>query len=371
MGQTQSSGSLLHNSHTMDIFSIESSLRRDGLTLDKVAMIFISHKTLHGLGQAQWIGTNVMIKKKLCGGNAKEQFKIAAEDRLYHFVLESGAIRGVILKGAKMVYEMQANHELGVIETLALGHAYIGSALMAAHLKGNDRIKVQIDCSGPMKGLVVEANAFGEVRGYLKQVPIPVEAPLDDFTLSPFIGAGFLTVTKYLEEAKNPYSGQVMLQYGNIAQDLAYYFLTSEQVPTALYLSVRFNREGETIGAGGLLLQALPGAGDKAVADLEAEILKLPSLSSDLAKHKPDDLIQDVFQRFSPKILGNKRIEFMCHCSKDRLRNYLMLLPVTDMDDIRQNGPFPLELRCHSCNSLYPFSRSEIEEIHRRRIPKN
>ncbi len=311
------------------------------------------------------------MKKKLYGINVKDQFKAAAQDRLYHFVLDSGTIRGVILKATKMVYEMQGNHELGVLETMALGHAYIGSALMAAHLKGNDRIQVQIDCSGPMKGLVVDANAFGEVRGYLKQVPIPIEAPLKDFDLSPFMGAGFLTVTKYLTEAKHPYTGQVVLQYGNIAQDLAHYFLTSEQVPTAMYLSVGFNGAGEVIGAGGLFLQALPGASDKAVADLEEEIRKLPSLSSDLAKHNPDELVLRVFKDFSPKILEHKRIEFMCHCTKEKLHNYLMLLPMQDIEDILQNGPFPLEIRCHSCNSFYSFSRMEIEEIYGLRRPKN
>lgn len=308
-----------------------------------------------------------MMKKKVYGENAKEQYKAAAEDRLFHFVLKSGTIRGVMVKSVKMVYEMQANHQLGVLETLALGHAYMGAALMGAHLKGNDRMKLQIDCSGPAKGLVVESNAFGEVRGYLKQVPIPIDVPLNDFNLSPFIGAGFLTVTKYLEEAKQPYSGQVILQYGNIAQDLANYLLTSEQVPSALYLSVLFNPDGEASGAGGMLLQALPGAEEKAVADLEASIRELPSLGADLAKKKPDELIMDLFHLFSPKILGSKRVEFMCHCGRERFLDYLMLLPEKDIVDIRLNGPFPLEMRCHFCNSTYEFSSGEIEEIYRHR----
>jgi molecular chaperone Hsp33 len=131
---------------------------------------------------------------------------------------------------------------------------------MAADLKGDDRVAMQINCSGPVKGLSVEANAFGEVRGYLKRVPIPVEAPVQDFDLSGFFGAGILSVTRYLQSAKQPFTGQVELRHGNIAQDLAYYFLTSEQVPTAFNLSIRFDREGEVIGAGGLCLQAMTGA---------------------------------------------------------------------------------------------------------------
>ncbi|MFZ5572674.1 MAG: Hsp33 family molecular chaperone HslO [Thermodesulfobacteriota bacterium] len=306
------------------------------------------------------------MEKKLYGGNVKEQHKAAAEDRLFHFVLQAGRIRGVIVKGIKMIREMRGSHQLGILETMALGHAYLGAVMMAAHLKGDERLQIRIDCSGPAKGLVVESNAFGEVRGYLKQVPIPIAAPLEDFDLSPFLGAGTLTVTKYLKNAKQPYSGQVLLQYGNIAQDLANYLLTSEQIPSALYLSVQFNPAGEIVGAGGLLLQALPGAEEKAVEELEGRIRGISSLGNDLAGKKPDDLILDVFQRFSPKMLDSKRVEFMCHCSRERLGHYLMLLPEKDLQDIRLHGPFPLEMRCHFCNSVYAFSAGEIEEIHRR-----
>jgi molecular chaperone Hsp33 len=134
------------------------------------------------------------------------------------------------MNGTRMVNEMRANHELGILETLVLGRAYLGAGLMSADLKSNDRISIKIDCSGPIKGLVVEANAFGEVRGFLKRMPIPIEKPMESFDLSPFFGAGFLLVTKYIEGAKQPFTGQVMLKYGNIAKDLANYYLTSEQV---------------------------------------------------------------------------------------------------------------------------------------------
>jgi molecular chaperone Hsp33 len=87
-------------------------------------------------------------------------------------------IRGTMLNGSRMINQMRWNHELGILETLVLGHAYMGACLMAAGLKGEDRLALQVDCSGPVKGLVVEANAAGEVRGFLKNVPIPVEKTL-------------------------------------------------------------------------------------------------------------------------------------------------------------------------------------------------
>jgi len=131
-----------------------------------------------------------MIKEPFFGEDRKALLKAARKDRLHRFLLAEGRVRGVVLHATLMVNEMRRNHGLGILETLVLGRAYIGVAMMSAGLKGGERIRLQIDCSGPIQGLVVEANAFGEVRGYLKNVPIPVEKPLEDFDLSPFFGSG-------------------------------------------------------------------------------------------------------------------------------------------------------------------------------------
>ncbi|MEJ2169893.1 MAG: Hsp33 family molecular chaperone HslO, partial [Desulfobacterales bacterium] len=133
-----------------------------------------------------------MDKKQPYGDTLREKLLASAKDRLHKFLLADGAIRGAIMNGTRMVNEMRANHGLGILETLVLGRAYLGVGLMAADLKGNDRISIKFDCSGPIKGLVAEANAFGEVRGFLNQVPIPIDNPMESFSLSPFFGAGFL-----------------------------------------------------------------------------------------------------------------------------------------------------------------------------------
>ena len=250
-----------------------------------------------------------MIKKKVYGNTLKEQLLAGTRDRLYNFLLADGTVRGVIMNGTRMVNEMRWNHELGIIETLVLGRAYLGIGLMSASLKGNDRISLQIECSGPIKGLVVEANAFNEVRGYLKNVPIPIENPLEDFDLSPFFGAGFLTVTRYLENAKQPFTGKVMLKYGNIAEDLANYYLTSEQLPTAFNLSIQFDSKGGVAGAGGLFLQAMPGVSEKNAAGLESRVNEILSLGTVFAeKNNPETLVLDNFKDYSPLLLGNRRV---------------------------------------------------------------
>ncbi|MFC1886126.1 Hsp33 family molecular chaperone HslO [Thermodesulfobacteriota bacterium] len=311
-----------------------------------------------------------MIKRKLYGDTLKAQLLAGAKDRMYNFLLADGAIRGVVMNGVRMVNEMRANHELGILETLVLGRAYLGAALMSADLKGMDRLSIKIDCKGPIKALNVEANAFGEVRGFLKNVSIPIDKPMENFDLSPFFGNGFLSVTKHLKDAKQPFAGKVELKYGNVAQDLAYYYLKSEQTPTAFNLSIKFDINGTVTGAGALFLQAMPEANDDLALDMEDRVKNLPSLGeSFIDKKDPVSLVRHVFQKHSPRFLAERRIEFMCHCNKERFRSYIMLLPIEELNDIRQNGPFPLEIRCHHCNTAFHFSKNNIDEIYKKRFP--
>jgi molecular chaperone Hsp33 len=185
-----------------------------------------------------------------------------------------------------------------------------------------------------------------------------------DFNLSPFFGAGFLSVIRYIEDAKQPFTGKIALEYGNIAQDLANYFLKSEQIPTAFNLSIKYDRSGKVTGAGGLFLQAMPGADESLAAELEELVVHFPSLGEVFtAGQEPEGLIQAVFKKYGPRFLANKRVEFMCHCSPERLRQVLMMLPSDELNDIRDNGPFPVEMRCHYCNSVYHFDKEEIHAI--------
>lgn len=303
-----------------------------------------------------------MIKKKIPGKSAGDYVRARAKNKLYNFMLAKGQIRGAVFHGSHMVNEMRLNHELGILETLILGHAYLGISLLTANLKGSDRISLQIECSGPVKGLSVEANAFGEVRGYLKVNPIPIEKPLESFDAAPFFGTGFLIVTHYPAQAKQPYEGRIKLEYGSLARDLANYFLTSEQTPTAFNLSIHFDREGEVTGAGGLFLQTMPGFEKERTGELEEIIHNLPSIGDVFSRGgNPEDLVKGHFRAFSPQILANRRIEFFCRCSKETIGRFLANLPLETLEDMAKNGPFPVETRCHNCGTVYQFDKREIK----------
>jgi molecular chaperone Hsp33 len=227
--------------------------------------------------------------------------------------------------------------------------------------EGDETIGLKIDCSGPIKGLYVEANAFGEVRGYLKNVPIPIEKPLESFDLSPFYGAGILSVTKLFREAKQPFTGQVALMYGSLAKDLANYYMTSEQTPTVFNLSIKFDPEGNAVGGGGLMLQVMPGADDEAVDNLESMVSLLPSIGSAFSEgEKPKNLVSENFKKLNPQFLGDHRIEFMCHCNPERVENMLRMLPEADLKDMARNGPFPVEIKCHHCATPYLLKRKTL-----------
>ena len=313
-----------------------------------------------------------MIKTAPYGNDLKAQLKAAALDRLNRFVMADGTIRGAVIHGTRMVNEMRANHGLGVLETLVLGHAYLAAGLMTSHLKGNDRIRLAVDCSGPIKGITVEANAFGEIRGYLKAVPIAVEAPLDSFDLSPFFGAGVMEVTRFPESAKHPFTGRVPLMYGALAKDLAYYYATSEQIPSAFHLSIKFDTRGEVTGAGGLVLQVLPGAPEETVAALETLISEIASIGDAFEAGQPaESYIEEALGGHDLKLLDSYRVEFVCHCGPDKIRNMLAMLPEDDLRDIRENGPFPVEIQCHHCGSRYEFDKAEVARIYDSRYSPN
>ena len=308
-----------------------------------------------------------MIKKNIFDHDVKAQFQASAKERLYRFLMADDQIKGVVVHATRMVKEMQANHHLGPLETLVLGQAYIAAALMSAPLKGRDRIAMNIQCSGPIKGLDVEANAFGEIRGYLKANPIEVKNPKKIKWLSTLYGAGFLSVSRNIEDTNRPYTGQIALIHGSIAEDLAEYFLTSEQIPSGFSLNVAFDENENITGAGGIFLQALPGAHPDNVARAETIIRKIDALGDCFAQNQtdqtPESIIKTSFADLSPRFLNSSRVEFYCRCAKERMARYLKQLPKEDRTDILANGPFPLALRCHHCNSAYRFSQRELTAI--------
>jgi molecular chaperone Hsp33 len=187
---------------------------------------------------------------------ALDRLSIIESDGVTRFTLLSGTIKGALLSATRLCTTARIRHELGIIESLALSQALIGSALYALQLKEGFGIQMRVDCTGVLKGWNVEANWKGEVKGHLFNPLIPLDHQLDSFDLKPFINTGTLTVRRFSANGVS-YSGTIELKKGRIAEDLTDYWLRSEQTASSLSLSVRYGRDGAITGACGLFLQAL------------------------------------------------------------------------------------------------------------------
>ncbi len=305
-----------------------------------------------------------MIRKPIPGDNKKSSLIARSRDRRYHFVMAGGAVRGVLLQGSRMLREMQANHETGVLESIILGQAYLGTALMASNLKGDGLVQLKVECGGPVAGLAVEGDNHGTVRGYLMENPIPLDKTPDTLDTSNLFGPGFLSVTRYSGEQKNGFTGQVELRTGRLAEDLAAYYSESEQISTIFNLSVHLEKTGEISGGAGLFIQAMPGADDSVLEMVQEAALKIPSLSQ--AFTPETDAVRFIgkhFGVFKPELLDDRRVEFMCGCSKARFEKFLKNMGSKEQAEISEKGPFPLKTTCFNCNTSYEFSKDELTKL--------
>jgi molecular chaperone Hsp33 len=260
-----------------------------------------------------------------------------------------------------MAAQARANHDLGIIESLALSQLLIAGGLISTTIKENTKINLRWDCSGPLKGFTVDADWQGNVRGYLFNDAIYIDKPLDSFDLKPFIGTGTLSVTRRTGTG-DPYTGHIELVHGRIAEDITEYFLKSEQAQTALSLSVRFDKQGRIAGAGGLFFQALPGAKDLDMEDIEVWMKEVPPVGNYFAEGKNHkDFLNEWFRNFEVEILAESGVQFHCSCNKERFAQYLKALGKNELEDLIDKGPFPLDICCQYCNSSYLFSKDDLQ----------
>jgi len=304
-----------------------------------------------------------MLKSPILDKELKEHLAAITEDGRDIFLIADDQIRVTAANCTGLVNQMRVNHRTGLLESYVLGQAYIAGILLSSCVKGDDRIQLQIECGGPIKGISIESWACGAVRGYLMNNPIPLEKPLQSLDTSDLFGPGFLSVSKILEGSKEPVTGTVMINYGNIAKDLALYFTESEQTPTLIYISLKYDEKGNIVGAGGLFIQALPGCEDAVLDALQEKAKALPNLGLLLSRgESTEEYVLSTFSEFAPRKLAHSSVGFSCPCTKEGFRNYLKTLPQKEKEEILR-GSFPLNLECFNCGSTYSFEKSEVETL--------
>jgi molecular chaperone Hsp33 len=282
------------------------------------------------------------------------------KDRLHRVLSKDGSLRASLALTTILVEETRRRQQTDPLATIALGRLVSAAALCGSLLKDDQRLAVIVEGNGPLKKLLAETDARGHVRASVK-VPVTGFAPdWEQHTVADAVGrAGFLQVVKDLG-LKEPYRGMVQLRTSEIGEDLAYYFTVSEQTPSSVGLGVALGGRGDVTGAGGFLIQALPGSDDSVLENLESNLKSLPPLSSLLAKGAvPESILEAIFGNIPFTLQGAIELNFRCTCSRSRSRHLLAALGKDELQKLvaEQNGA---RVTCEFCKKDYSFTKAEL-----------
>lgn len=284
------------------------------------------------------------------------------EDYIVRATAGEGTIRAVAVVTTNMVKKSQKVHGLSPLATVALGRTMTAAAMMSTSLKGERAtITVQIKGEGPLGGIVVVSDSSANVKGYVYN-PL-VYLPLNNIGKYDVAGAvgenGYLNVIKDLG-LKEPYVGYVDLVSGEIAEDISYYYVYSEQIPTVTALGVLTNANDIVVSSGGFILQLMPGADEETITFIENKINSMPPVSTLLSEGKsPEDILNMILSEKVLKIGDKTPCRYVCNCSRDRMERNILSLGRTEILSMieEQHGA---ETQCHFCNEKYQFSEQDL-----------
>lgn len=266
-------------------------------------------------------------------------------------------IRALAVRTTETGRAIAAAHGAAPTAAAALVRVATGALLLGGTVKGRVQVGVQVRGDGPLGELYAIADAHGNVRATVGDASVHMASPFDgSYSVGAAVGNGTLTVTKSVGSGE-PYRGVVPLVSGEIAEDLATYFVRSEQKAAAVALGERLEPEGLLV-AGGYLLQAFPGTDDALLEELEERIAAMPPISALLAEGATPE---DMLRRLLPDLvlLDSYPVQFVCTCSRERSESILLALGAEELERLIEEQE-DTELRCHFCNSAYSFDRSDV-----------
>ena len=285
-------------------------------------------------------------------------------DYMIRATAADGQIRAFAATTKEMVETAKNAHNTSPIATSALGRLMTAAAMMGSDLKGEgELLTLRIEGDGPIGGLLVTADGKGDVKGYAfnpdVMLPPNAQGKLD---VGGSLGLGVLSVIKDIG-LKEPYVGQTQLITGEIAEDLTYYFATSEQVPSSVALGVLMNKDNTVRQAGGFIIQLLPGASDEIIDRLEAKLSGISSITSLLDAGKtPEEILTDILGEFGLEILKKMPVQFHCDCERSRVEKAIISIGRKEIQDMIDEGK-EIEVNCQFCNKHYKFSVDELGEM--------
>ena len=273
-------------------------------------------------------------------------------------------LRAFAITSRGITEEARRIHNTSPVATAALGRLLTAGSMMGSMMKGEkDVLTLQIECGGPIGGMVVTAGPDGCVKGYVNNPDVVLPPNKDGkFDVSGALGPGFLNVIRDTG-LKEPYNGQVHLVSGEIAGDLTYYYATSEQVPSSVGLGVLMDKDNTVKQAGGFIIQVMPDADDEVIDRLEESINSIKSVTDMLESGMaPEDILKYIIKDGSVEILEKIPVQYYCNCSKDRVSRVISSLGRSDLQEMIDEGR-PVEVNCHFCNSHYVFDMEDLKKL--------
>jgi len=291
------------------------------------------------------------------------------KDYLIKAVDQDRQVRLILSHTTGAVQEAHQRHQTSATASAAMGRVLTAALMMGSDLKGNeDALTVRIDGGGISGPIVATADSHGNGRALISnpQADLPSKSP-GKLAVGDLVGRdGFVEVIKDLG-LKQPFIGKVPLVSGEIAEDIANYFLVSEQIPSLVSLGVLVETDLSIKAAGGLFVQAMPGADDEILEKVEKQVLSLGPISYLLEKSASlEDIMEQIMQDIPYKLVGEQPLQFKCRCSHDRLARIMASLSTEELHEIEASAG-KLEVCCNFCNEVYHFTQEEIAAIQKRK----
>ncbi|WP_164215575.1 Hsp33 family molecular chaperone HslO [Virgibacillus sp. YIM 98842] len=286
------------------------------------------------------------------------------KDYLVKATAYHGKVRAYAISSTGMVKEAQERHDTWATASAALGRTMTITTMMGAMMKGDDTLTVKIEGGGPIGAIIVDGNASGETRGYVKNPHVDFELNKNGkLDVARAVGnEGTLSITKDVG-LKDFFTGEVPIISGEISEDFTYYFANSEQIPSAVAAGVLVNPDHSILAAGGFIVQVMPGAEEDMITRLEEQIQSFPAISSLIREGKtPQQILETLFGEEEVKVLETLPVEFRCKCSRERLERAIAGLGNEEIQQMIDED-HGAEATCHFCNQIYHFSEKELEAL--------
>ncbi len=288
-------------------------------------------------------------------------------DYLIRATAANDEVRAFAITSKEMTEYARNAHNTSPVVTAALGRTMAAASMMGVMLKGEkDVMTLQFMGSGPIGGITATSDQSGNVKGFANNPQVDLPAKNGKLDVGGSLGVGILRVIKDMG-LKEPYVGTVELKTGEIAEDLTYYFATSEQTPSSVGLGVLMTKENTVDVAGGFIVQLMPNTKEETIDILEENIKNLEPVTTMLKKGMtPEDMLGEVLKGMDLHVTEKKEVGFVCDCSRERVEGSLAALGKEDLDEIIADDK-PVEVKCQFCNHKYEFSIDELKEIRSRR----